>query len=41
MEYYRKLIIQMVEKIQNLDFLIRIYTFVKVKYDKENPPSEE
>ncbi len=33
---YKKLIIEMVEKIHNEDFLIRIYTFVKVKYDKEN-----
>lgn len=36
MEYKTK-IIEMVEKINNLEFLIRIYTFVKVKYNKENP----
>ncbi len=41
MEYYRNLIIQMVKKIHNIDFLIRIYSFVKVKYDKENPSSDD
>lgn len=33
---YKKKIIEMVQKINNKDFLIRIYSFVKVKYDKEN-----
>lgn len=41
MEYYRNLIIQMVKKIHNIDFLIRIHSFVKVKYDKENPSSDD
>jgi len=33
---YRKLIIEMVQKMKNQDYLKRIYSFVKVKYEKEN-----
>lgn len=29
-EYYRQKIIEMVEKIQNLSYLIKIFSFVKV-----------
>ena len=33
-EYYRELIVHMVNGIDCLDFLIRIYNFVKSKYDR-------
>lgn len=36
MDDYKKLIIDMVEKIHNQDFLIKIYYFVKVHFEKEN-----
>lgn len=29
-EYYRQKIIEMVEKIQNLSYLIKIFSFIKV-----------
>lgn len=32
---YKQYIIDMIKRMHNLDFLIRIYSFVKVKYDKE------
>ena len=32
---YQIAIISMVKKIENIDFLRRIYTFVKVKYNKK------
>lgn len=34
-EKYKQLIIEMVEKINNTKFLISIYSYVKVKFDKE------
>lgn len=33
---YRKKIVEMVAKIHNQDFLIKIYYFVKVHFEKEN-----
>ena len=33
-ELYRNEIIEMVGKIENKDYLVRIYSFVKCKYDK-------
>lgn len=35
MEEYKKRIIEMIWGIDNLQFLIKIYSFVKVKYDRE------
>lgn len=32
---YKKKIIEMVEKIENKEFLIKIYYFVKVHFDKD------
>lgn len=33
-EDYKKIIIEMIEKINNIKFLISIYSYVKVKYNK-------
>ena len=35
-EEYKKLIIKMIKKLNNEDYLMKIYYFVKVKFDKEN-----
>ncbi len=35
-DVYKELIKKMVDEIDNLQFLIRIYSFVKSKYDRRN-----
>lgn len=35
-EDYKKAILEMVQELHNEDFLMKIYYFVKVKYDKES-----
>ena len=35
-EEYKKIIIKMVQELNNEDFLMKIYYFVKVNYDKES-----
>lgn len=35
-EYYREQIIRMVQKINNVDFLSKIYNYIIPKYEKEN-----
>ncbi len=34
-EFYRERIIEMVEKMENLDFLFKIYHYILPKYKKE------
>ena len=34
-EFYRERIIEMVEKMENLDFLFKIYHYIRPKYKKE------
>lgn len=33
---YKNIIIEMIKKINNEDYLMKIYYFIKVKFDKEN-----
>lgn len=35
-EYYREQIIEMVQKINNVDFLFKIYHYIIPKYKREN-----
>lgn len=35
--YYREQIIEMVNKMENLDFLFKIYHYILPKYKKEEP----
>lgn len=37
---YKAKIIEMVQKMKNQDYLMRIYSFVKVKYERENIKKE-
>lgn len=38
---YNKLIVEMVEQIENVNHLISIYSFVKVKYEKSHKAKKE